>query len=257
MISEPEAAADNAFHLADFDAVVFSDGGKPRELPRKVQFFAGMVVVVAHLGVWWMLQWGSRPVFPGAESEDALLIDFIIRKPTVRASPAPAKQTPKSGVRISPPATAPRSIAKVRTTSAPTARTSAATVTSALQLYNDDGSLRISAEVLADIEKTRSDERSFDFKQPGLERAAKLLQQQIRGQTDVQESPVKSLSDRELEVFQLIGQWKTTREIAEELHLSIKTIEYYREQIKRKLNLKNAAELTQRATSWVKREIAT
>jgi DNA-binding NarL/FixJ family response regulator len=86
--------------------------------------------------------------------------------------------------------------------------------------------------------------------------AAKLLQQQIRGQTDVQESPVKSLSDRELEVFQMIGQWKTTREIAEELHLSIKTIEYYREQIKRKLNLKNAAELTQRATSWVKREIA-
>lgn len=86
--------------------------------------------------------------------------------------------------------------------------------------------------------------------------AAKMLQQQIRGQTDVQESPVKSLSDRELEVFQLIGQWKTTREIAEELHLSIKTIEYYREQIKRKLNLKNAAELTQRATSWVGRETA-
>ncbi len=86
--------------------------------------------------------------------------------------------------------------------------------------------------------------------------AAKLLQQQIRGQTDLQESPIKSLSDRELEVFQLIGQWKTTREIAEELHLSIKTIEYYREQIKRKLNLKNAAELTQRATSWAKREIA-
>jgi DNA-binding NarL/FixJ family response regulator len=86
--------------------------------------------------------------------------------------------------------------------------------------------------------------------------AAKMLQQQIRGQTDIQESPVKSLSDRELEVFQLIGQWKTTRDIAEELHLSIKTIEYYREQIKRKLNLKNAAELTQRATSWVERETA-
>jgi DNA-binding NarL/FixJ family response regulator len=85
---------------------------------------------------------------------------------------------------------------------------------------------------------------------------AKMLQQQIRGQTDINESPVKSLSDRELEVFQLIGQWKTTREIADELHLSIKTIEYYREQIKRKLSLKNAAELTQRATSWVGREIA-
>jgi DNA-binding NarL/FixJ family response regulator len=84
--------------------------------------------------------------------------------------------------------------------------------------------------------------------------AAKMLQQQIRGQTNINESPVKSLSDRELEVFQLIGQWKTTRDIAEELHLSVKTIEYYREQIKRKLNLKNAAELTQRATAWVDRE---
>lgn len=84
--------------------------------------------------------------------------------------------------------------------------------------------------------------------------AAKMLQQQIRGQTNINESPVKSLSDRELEVFQLIGQWKTTREIADELHLSVKTIEYYREQIKRKLSLKNAAELTQRATAWVGRE---
>jgi len=85
--------------------------------------------------------------------------------------------------------------------------------------------------------------------------AAKMLQQQIRGHTDINESPVKGLSDRELEVFHLIGQWKKTKEIADELHLSVKTIEYYREQIKRKLNLKNAAELTQYATSWVKREI--
>jgi DNA-binding NarL/FixJ family response regulator len=87
--------------------------------------------------------------------------------------------------------------------------------------------------------------------------AAKMLQQQVRGQTDIKESPVKGLSDRELEVFQLIGQWKKTREIADELHLSIKTIEYYREQIKHKLNLRNAAELTQYATSWVQREIPT
>jgi DNA-binding NarL/FixJ family response regulator len=84
--------------------------------------------------------------------------------------------------------------------------------------------------------------------------AAKMLQQQIRGKTDIQESPVKSLSDRELEVFQLIGQWKKTSEIAQELHLSVKTIEYYREQIKRKLNLKNSAELTQHATAWVQRD---
>jgi DNA-binding NarL/FixJ family response regulator len=87
--------------------------------------------------------------------------------------------------------------------------------------------------------------------------AAKMLQQQVRGQTPANESPVKSLSDRELEVFQMIGQWKKTREIADELHLSVKTIEYYREQIKRKLNLKNSAELTQHATAWVQREIPT
>jgi len=87
--------------------------------------------------------------------------------------------------------------------------------------------------------------------------AAKMLQQQIRGKVDIQESPVKGLSDRELEVFQLIGQWKKTSEIAHELHLSIKTIEYYREQIKRKLNLKNSSELTQHATSWVQRELPT
>lgn len=84
--------------------------------------------------------------------------------------------------------------------------------------------------------------------------AAKFLQKQVRGQTDAQTSPVSLLSDRELEVFQLVGQWKTTRQIAQELHLSIKTIEYYREQIKRKLNLATAAELTQHATAWVQRE---
>jgi len=86
--------------------------------------------------------------------------------------------------------------------------------------------------------------------------AARMLQQQVRGQNTIQESPVKGLSDRELEVFQLIGQWKKTKEIASQLHLSIKTIEYYREQIKRKLNLKSAAELTHYATSWVQRETA-
>ncbi len=82
---------------------------------------------------------------------------------------------------------------------------------------------------------------------------AKMLQQQVRGHADTNVPPVKTLSDRELEVLQLIGQWKGTRQIATELHLSVKTIEYYREQIKKKLDLKNAAELTQFATSWVER----
>jgi len=82
---------------------------------------------------------------------------------------------------------------------------------------------------------------------------AKMLEQQVRGQGATNVPPVKTLSDRELEVLQMIGEWKSTRQIAAELHLSIKTIEYYREQIKKKLNLKNAAELTQFATSWVER----
>ena len=84
--------------------------------------------------------------------------------------------------------------------------------------------------------------------------SAKMLQRQVRGQTSIEQSPVKGLSDRELEVFQLIGRWKKTKEIAHELHLSIKTIEYYREQIKQKLNLTSAVELTQYATTWVQRE---
>jgi DNA-binding NarL/FixJ family response regulator len=87
--------------------------------------------------------------------------------------------------------------------------------------------------------------------------ASRMLQRQVHGRTDIQQPPVKGLSDREVEVFQLIGQWKKTKEIAHELHLSIKTIEYYREQIKQKLELRNAVELTQYATAWVQRESPT
>jgi DNA-binding NarL/FixJ family response regulator len=65
------------------------------------------------------------------------------------------------------------------------------------------------------------------------------------------ESPVACLSDREIEVFEFIGHGLTTRQIAEKLDLSPKTIESYRENIKAKLNLKNGAELTQHAVRWV------
>jgi DNA-binding NarL/FixJ family response regulator len=83
---------------------------------------------------------------------------------------------------------------------------------------------------------------------------AKMLRQQFGGHSSVQEPIAERLSDRELEVFQLIGQWKKTSEIARQLHLSIKTIEYYREQIKQKLNLQNGSELTQQATTWVQQD---
>lgn len=60
------------------------------------------------------------------------------------------------------------------------------------------------------------------------------------------------LADRELEVFQMIGQGRTTREIAELLHLGSKTVDTYRERIKQKLGLKNAAALYHRAAQWVR-----
>lgn len=63
--------------------------------------------------------------------------------------------------------------------------------------------------------------------------------------------PVATLSDRELEVFSLIGQGLGTRDIAERLGLSIKTVETYREHIKNKLLLDSATELTRRAVAWV------
>ncbi|MHC1767304.1 MAG: response regulator [Verrucomicrobiia bacterium] len=59
--------------------------------------------------------------------------------------------------------------------------------------------------------------------------------------------PAGCLTDRELKVLGLIGQAKTTREIAEELHLSVKTIGSHRDHIKQKLNLKGGRELLQHA----------
>ena len=67
-------------------------------------------------------------------------------------------------------------------------------------------------------------------------------------------SSINRLSDRELEVFQLIGQGHGTREIAELLHLSIKTVETYREHIKQKLKLKDATELVRHAVRWAEGE---
>ena len=63
-------------------------------------------------------------------------------------------------------------------------------------------------------------------------------------------SPVGKLSDREFEVFQLIGHGKGTREIAEQLHLSVKTVEVHRANIKAKLELKTATDLVRCAVRW-------
>lgn len=84
----------------------------------------------------------------------------------------------------------------------------------------------------------------------------KLLMGMARGQKDIAESPMDLLSDRELEVFELTGKGNSTREIAEKLHLSVKTVESYRARIKTKLNLENATELMVHAVKWVEDEDA-
>jgi len=66
-----------------------------------------------------------------------------------------------------------------------------------------------------------------------------------------QRSPIDSLSDRELEVFQLIGDGMTTESIAEKMHVSPKTVETFRARIKEKLGLSNMTKLIQRAAQWV------
>lgn len=73
-------------------------------------------------------------------------------------------------------------------------------------------------------------------------------------QTKLEDSPIDRLSDRELEVFRMIGRGCGTRQIAEQLHLSVKTIETYRAHIKDKLNIQNATELVRRAVQLVEND---
>lgn len=67
-------------------------------------------------------------------------------------------------------------------------------------------------------------------------------------------SPIEQLSDRELEVFKMLGQGIETRRIAESLHISMKTVQVYCARIKEKLNLANATELLREAVRWSENE---
>ncbi|MBU3950890.1 MAG: response regulator transcription factor [Proteobacteria bacterium] len=78
-----------------------------------------------------------------------------------------------------------------------------------------------------------------------------LLGKMMAGPKGEGKSPIEILSNRELEVFQLIGQGFSRGEIADLLHLSVKTIGTYRENIKRKMNLKTATELMKHAVTWI------
>lgn len=85
----------------------------------------------------------------------------------------------------------------------------------------------------------------------------RLLQSMAEGGRErIMQSPLEVLSDRELEVFELTGKGSSTREIAERLHLSVKTVESYRARIKDKLNLDSGNELMKHAVQWVESENA-
>lgn len=77
-----------------------------------------------------------------------------------------------------------------------------------------------------------------------------ILNRQAHGVPQLPAKEMDSLSDRELEVFQLIGEGLTSREISARLHLVATTVDSYRARIKQKLALKNAAELYRRAALW-------
>lgn len=80
-----------------------------------------------------------------------------------------------------------------------------------------------------------------------------ILAKYMRGdQTSPPETPIQTLSDRELEVFRMLGQGKGARQIAEELQLSIPTVNSFRNRIKEKLSLKSSTEVMLHAIQWLR-----
>lgn len=115
----------------------------------------------------------------------------------------------------------------------------------------------------------RAGARGYIMKQEGGNKLLQAIRQVLTGQIYVSEkmsariletfsgrkseqsaSPVARLSDREFEVFQLIGQGKGTKEIAQHLNLSVKTVEVHRAKIKEKLSLQTATDLVRYAVRW-------
>lgn len=78
-----------------------------------------------------------------------------------------------------------------------------------------------------------------------------VVQNLANNEIEPARSEVKTFSDRELQVFSLIGRGFGASKLATELHLSVKTIETYQAHIKRKLGLHSATELSEKATHWV------
>ncbi len=116
----------------------------------------------------------------------------------------------------------------------------------------------------------RAGARGYMMKEAGGENLLTAIRQVLRGDVYVSprmsarllsnltgskprgsSSPIEKLTDREFEVFQLIGQGKSTRDIAEQLHLSTKTVDVHRGHIKEKLELTDTTALIRHAVRWV------
>jgi DNA-binding NarL/FixJ family response regulator len=94
--------------------------------------------------------------------------------------------------------------------------------------------------------------RVLDGKIYVSERMSSTILEAFSGRAPAKDgTPVRTLSDREFEIFQLVGQGRGTREIAQQLHLSVKTVEVHRVNIKKKLGIKTAPELIRHAVQWV------
>jgi DNA-binding NarL/FixJ family response regulator len=153
--------------------------------------------------------------------------------------------------------------------------------TSGLELIKD---LRIRSPALSILVISMHDEslyaervlraggRGYVMKQEGGKKLMEAIRHVLSGKTYVSEkisakildlfsgrptessSPVERLTDREFEVFRLIGQGLSTKEIADKLHVSAKTVEVHRVNIKQKLNVGTAPELIRFAVRWVEAE---
>lgn len=84
--------------------------------------------------------------------------------------------------------------------------------------------------------------------------ASKILEIFSGRRAEALSSPIENLTDREFEIFQMIGQGYDTREIAQRLFLSNKTVEVHRANIRQKLNLRSSAELVRYAIRWIEAE---
>ena len=104
----------------------------------------------------------------------------------------------------------------------------------------------IASKVIEAIRKVRKGQMYVSEKV-----ASQMLHRLAKGQDEKADSPVASLSDRELEVVTLIGSGLATREIAARLHMGVKTVETHRAHIKAKVNVKTATQLVQFCVCWV------